>query len=64
MKLSLEFKNQKAKVIIFPEDEWEEKLLGAVAKGGESLEAIVKYEPQGHYSYGKCKVVSIELNAK
>lgn len=53
----------KATLELRPEDEWEQKLIGAIAKGGESLSAAIKYEPDGHYTYGKCKAVRIELAA-
>ncbi len=63
MKVSAEFKNGMCRVFLEPEDEWEKKLLGAVAKGGEKLDAIVEYKPDGHFSYGKCELVRIQLEA-
>ena len=63
MKVSAEFKNGMCKLLIKPDDEWEQKLLGAVAKGGDSLSALIKYEPEGHFSYGKAKAVAIQLEA-
>lgn len=63
MKVSAEFKDGVCKILLTPDDEWEQKLLGAVAKGGEKLDAIVKYKAEGHFSYGKCAAVGIELGA-
>ena len=63
MKVSAEFKNGMCKLHMTPEDEWEEKLIGAVAKGSETLSALVRYEPQGHFTYGKAKAVAIQLEA-
>jgi len=53
----------KATVRLIPEDEWERKLLGAVAKGGELLEANVAYTAEGHFTHEKRKLISIELSA-
>ena len=64
MKISAEFKNGSCMLYLTPADEWEQTLLGAVAKGGEKLEAIVTYQSEGHYSYGKCKAVKIILSAE
>jgi len=50
-------------LILTPEDAWEQHLLGAIAKGGEALDGLVEYEPEWHYSYGKCKAVKILLGA-
>ena len=61
MKLSAEFQNGLCQLSLIPSDEWEQLLLGSIAKGGERLEATVTYQPEGHYSYGKCKAVKILL---
>ena len=45
------------------EDEWEKKLIGSIAKGGKTLDGLVKYTPDGHYTYGKCEEVQIQLEA-
>lgn len=63
MKVSAEFQNGMCKVLLTPDDEWEQKLLGAVAKGGDKLHALVNYKPEGHFTYGKCQVVTIQLEA-
>jgi len=62
MKLSANFKNGLCKLDLIPEDEWEEKLLGAVAKGGNTLEAHVTYKSEA-YTYGKCSAVYVQLQA-
>jgi len=63
MDLRAEFKNGGCKLYLTPSDDWEEKLLGAVAKGGNKLEAIVTYKPEGHFTHGQCKAVHILLQA-
>jgi hypothetical protein len=63
MDIRAEFKNGMCRVYLVPSDEWEQKLLGAVAKEGETLSALVTYTPEGHHTYGKCKVVQIQLEA-
>ena len=63
MKVSAEFKNGMCRLLLTPDDEWEQKLLGAVAKGGDSLNAVVTYKPEGHFSYGKCSAVQVQLEA-
>ena len=50
-------------VYLEPSDEWEKLLLGAVAKGGEKINGLVTYCSDGHFSYGKCSVVRIQLEA-
>jgi hypothetical protein len=64
MDTKLEFKNGLCLLVITPSDEWEQKLLSAVAKGGDSLEADVIYSSEGHFTYGNCKAVKITLFAK
>lgn len=61
MNLQIAFANGKCVVQIAPTDEWEKKLLGAVAKGGTTLDASVHYTSNGHFSYGKCDLLRIEL---
>lgn len=63
MKVSAEFQNGICRLTLTPADEWEQKLLGAVAKGSNALSAVVTYKPEGHYSYGKCEVVQVQLEA-
>ena len=63
MRTTVTFENGKASVRIVPEDEWERKLLGAIAKGGDRLDANVLYTAEGHFSHEKCKLISIELSA-
>lgn len=63
MKMSAEFKNGMCKLTLVPEDDWEKLLIGAIAKGGEKLDGLVTYKPDGHFSYGKCDVLSIQLEA-
>jgi hypothetical protein len=63
MDVSAEFKNGACKLWLTPEDDWEKKLLAAVAKGGESLSAVVTYVPDGHYTYGKAQAVQVVLEA-
>ena len=63
MKAKLEFNNGECQLIITPCDEWEQKMLGAVAKGGDKLDALVTYKPDGHFSYGKCSAVNVRLVA-
>ena len=63
MKLSAEFKNGMCKLFLKTEDEWEQKLLGAVAKGSDKLNADVAYKYEGHFSLCKGKVVEIILAA-
>ena len=64
MKTELIFKNQFCKLVITPEDDWEKKLLGAVAKEGNALDAEVTYSAKKHFSYGECESVEILLCAK
>ena len=47
MKISAEFKNGMCKLVLLPEDDWEQTLVGAIAKGGDNLCATVNYEPEG-----------------
>lgn len=63
MKISAEFKNGACKLVVTTEDEWEQKLLGAVAKGGDLLSASVSYSAEGHFTHGRGKAVSIVLTA-
>lgn len=63
MKVSLEFQNGACKAKLITEDDWEQLLLGAIAKGGGTLSCKVDYESSGHVSYGKCKAVSLFLEA-
>jgi hypothetical protein len=63
MKVSAEFQNGMCELCIVPEDEWERKLLGAVAKGGDKLWASVTYESKGHYTYGECSAARVLLSA-
>jgi len=63
MQIKAEFANGSCRLILTPEDAWEQHLLGAIAKGGEALDGLVEYEPEWHYSYGKCKAVKILLGA-
>lgn len=61
MKISAEFVDGNCKLVLRPEGEWEQKLLGAVAKNGAGLTASVQYKTDGHYSNGKCSAVSVTL---
>lgn len=61
MKLKVEFQNEMAKLTMTPEDEWEQKMLGAVSKGNPSLNVKIEYDSEGHYTYGKCKAVRVLL---
>lgn len=63
MKLTAEFKNEICILSLTADDEWEEKLLGAIAKGGDELVAIVEYRSKGHFSYGKGKAIKVVLSA-
>lgn len=63
MDIRAEFKNGACRLHLVPSDEWEKKLLGAVAKGGSTLSAVITYKPEGHFSYQKCEAVSILLEA-
>lgn len=63
MKVAAEFQNGICRLVLTPADEWEQKLLGAVAKGSDTLSALVTYKPEGHFSYGKCHAVHIQLEA-
>lgn len=63
MRTTVIFGNGRATIRLAPEDEWERKLLGAIAKGGERLEASVAYTTEGHFTHEKCKLISIELSA-
>jgi hypothetical protein len=61
MKVSAEFSDGACTLLIRPSDEWEERLLGAIAKGGVTLDGQVNYEPVGHYTNGRAKVVAVKL---
>lgn len=37
--------------------------MGAVAKGGDKLDVLVTYKPEGHFTYGKCQVVELIMTA-
>ena len=63
MKLSAEFQNGTCRLLITTEDEWEQKLLGAVAKGGDKLDALVEYKSEGHFTNYKCAAVHVLLDA-
>ena len=66
MDVKAEFKNGGCKLYLMPEDDWEKKLLAAVAKGGESLSAVVTYKQKSSYDYGRYEetdVVEILLEA-
>lgn len=63
MKVSAEFLNGICRLTLTPDDEWEQKLLGAVAKGNDTLSALVTYKPEGHYTHGKCQAVQVQLEA-
>lgn len=63
MKTKLVFENGQCSFHLIPENEWEQKLLGAVANGGDSLSASVKYKTEGHFTYGKCSAVEVVLIA-
>jgi hypothetical protein len=63
MNISAEFKHGMCQVTISPSDDWERKLLGAIAKGGNTLSAQVEYKFDGHFSHGDCEVVHILLCA-
>lgn len=63
MKSKIEFINGVCMFVMEPEDDWEKYLLGAVAKGGQSLSAMVEYKPDGHFSYYKAAVVKVMLEA-
>lgn len=58
-----EFKNGACRLYLTPTDEWEKKLLGAVAKGGVELNAIVTYKPDGHFSHGNAAAIQVLLEA-
>lgn len=61
MNITAEFKNGACVLRLVPVDQWERYLLGAVAKGGEALEAVVTYRADGHPSYGRCEAVQVLL---
>lgn len=63
MKVKAEFEDGECAVTLTPENEWEQKLLGAIAKGGTKLEGYATYKPDGHYSYGKAACVQVRLEA-
>ena len=63
MDVKAEFKNGACRLHMAPSDEWEKKLLGAVAKGGETLSSVITYKSDGHFGYGKCEAVSVLLEA-
>jgi hypothetical protein len=63
MEVKAEFKNGACRLHLVPADEWEKLLLGAVAKGGETLSAVVTYKSEGHFTYGKCEAVHVLLEA-
>lgn len=60
MKVSATFQNGMCKVVLVTEDEWEQKLLSAVAKGGR-LEANVDYDKANRFSTDQRDVVSVTL---
>lgn len=64
MQIKASFENGVCYLTMTPEDKWEKKLLGAIAKGGKELLAKVEYTPEGHFSYGNCEAVHIEVQAK
>lgn len=57
MDVKAEFKNGMCRLTITPSDEWEKKLLGAVAKGGVEMSARVIYMPDGHFSHQKGRIM-------
>lgn len=61
MEIIAKFINEECEVSLIPDTEWEQKLLGAIAKGGNKLQARVDYKSEGHVSYGKCAVTNITL---
>lgn len=63
MKVSAEFVDGVCVLNLTPSDEWEQKLLGAVAKGENKLQATVTYHSEGHYSYEKCESVRVVLQS-
>ena len=63
MRTTVVFENGKASVRLIPEDEWERKLLGAVAKGGKLLDANVAYTEENYFAHEECKLINIELSA-
>jgi hypothetical protein len=63
MKIKAEFAHGMCRLVITPEDKWEQKLMGAVAKGGDALEARVEYETAGHFGHGECTAVRVLLDA-
>ena len=63
MDVRAEFKNGMCRLHLTPDDEWEQKLLGAIAKGGVQLNATVSYKQEGHFSYGNASAVCVTLEA-
>lgn len=63
MNTTLEFRNGRARLILKPDDEWEQRLLGAITKGSGNIEASVKYKPYGHFSNQRSEVIEILLTA-
>lgn len=63
MKIAARFVDGVCVLEMTPSDEWEQQLLGAVAKGQDKLDATVVYHSEGHFSYGKCKTVRVTLQS-
>ncbi len=63
MEVKAEFKNGACSLQLTPSDQWEKLLLGSVAKGEQALSAVVTYESDGHFSYGRCEAVHVLLEA-
>ena len=63
MKVKAEFEGEACVATLTPENEWEQRLLGAVARGGTSLDGTAIYKPDGHYTYGKAACVQVRLVA-
>lgn len=63
MRVKVEINDGQLSVQLIPADEWEQLLIGALAKGGQHLEATVSMEWEGHYSYRKTKVAQVTLRA-
>jgi len=62
MKLSAVFQNGMCQLELRTEDEFEEKLLGAVAKNSGGLGCVLEYEPG--YMNSRGKVVKVLLDAR
>lgn len=63
MKTTVVFENNEARVVLSPDNEWEQKLLGAVVAGATKVEGEVTYVYEGHPSYGKAKLVTVALRS-